>query len=352
MDETNEGLNGRGSRPVSRQPSGEDDVRHAANPHLITGMKAILNIGKRPDFLALFDQGIVSIASFLTGAVIGRACTKDEFGLYMLGLTILFVVLGPQTSLISQPYMVFSPRLDGASRARLTGSVVVHQLVITLIVFVALAIAGQVLTSSDREYEIGAVVSALGLVVVFILFKDFARNVCFANMQFKSAVYLDSVASVVQIAILLILAHLGMLSARLSFIAIGIASALGSLVWVVGYQNSISISANRLFIDFKMHWKFGKWLVLSILLWNIASNMYPWILALLHGTDSTGSFAACIGVIALAHPMANAVGNFVGPKISHSYARDGLPCLRNTVVKLTTTIATLMVPFCLICDWG
>jgi len=57
-------------------------------------------------FIALTDQAVASATNFLTGVIIGRACTKEQFGLYMLGFSIVLFVMSLQTSLISTPYMV------------------------------------------------------------------------------------------------------------------------------------------------------------------------------------------------------------------------------------------------------
>ena len=43
----------------------------------------------RKSLLSLVDQGVVSIANFATGVIIGRSCSEEQFGLYMLAFTIM-----------------------------------------------------------------------------------------------------------------------------------------------------------------------------------------------------------------------------------------------------------------------
>src|ERR1035437_4034789 len=76
----------------------------------------------RQGVLSLVDQGVVSATNFLTGVIIGRACSKEELGLYMLGFSLILLVTGLQTTLICTPYMVYAPRLKGSAHALYTGS--------------------------------------------------------------------------------------------------------------------------------------------------------------------------------------------------------------------------------------
>ena len=45
-------------------------------------------------WFSLVNQGVVSATNFLTGVLIGRFCTKEEFGLFVLGFSIVLLVLG------------------------------------------------------------------------------------------------------------------------------------------------------------------------------------------------------------------------------------------------------------------
>ena len=65
----------------------------------------------------MVDQGVVSAARFVTNVVIGRACGKEELGLYALGFSVLLLVVCAQESLVTTPYTVFGNRLRGRRRA-------------------------------------------------------------------------------------------------------------------------------------------------------------------------------------------------------------------------------------------
>ena len=50
--------------------------------------------------VTLSDQAIVSAVNFLTGVIIARTCSKEGFGLYTLGFSIMLFVVNMQGALI------------------------------------------------------------------------------------------------------------------------------------------------------------------------------------------------------------------------------------------------------------
>ncbi|HEX71760.1 MAG TPA: hypothetical protein ENN65_00375, partial [Candidatus Hydrogenedentes bacterium] len=51
---------------------------------LKTGLAALGAVAGGQAALTIADQGIVSSANFATSIIIGRMCSKEEFGLYLL----------------------------------------------------------------------------------------------------------------------------------------------------------------------------------------------------------------------------------------------------------------------------
>ena len=61
--------------------------------------------------ITLFDQAIYSGSNFFISVVIGRLCSKQELGLYLLGFTILVFMSNVQVALISSAYTVYYPKI-------------------------------------------------------------------------------------------------------------------------------------------------------------------------------------------------------------------------------------------------
>ena len=296
----------------------------------------------------LADQGVASATNFLTGVIIGRACAKEEFGLYMLGFSIVLFVMTLQTSLISTPYMVYSPRLIGREHGRYTGSTLIHQLALSALTIFALAVGGVALSFGVGPQGLAPVVWALVVVITFILVREYARRVCFANLQVKTALLLDSCVAVVQVSGLLLLAYLGVLSAGLAYWVVGLACGLAVVGWLIRMRKTFALQLTRAISDLGRNWSFGKWVFASGLRWALSMNLYPWILAAFHGTASTGVWAACFGVAAIGNPLLLGMQNFLGPKIAHSYAEGGTMALRRFVIKASGFFSLVIAPFCVL----
>jgi O-antigen/teichoic acid export membrane protein len=303
--------------------------------------------------IALADQGVASATNFLTGVVIGRACSKEEFGLYLLGLSIVLFAMRLQTALIATPYMVYSPRMSGSDDARYTGSTLVHQVGISLVATSSLVLAEVAIASGVGPQSLLPVIRALICTIGLNLLRDYARHVCFARLRFAAAFILDASASCVQLACLLFLASKGLLTAESTFWAIGLACGLGSLIWLAQARGTVAISLRQSIADLKGNWSFGKWIFASGFLWELTVNLYPWILTSFQGTTATGVWAACFGAAAIGNPVILGMGNYLGPKMAHSYAEGGYSALRRVVLKSGVIFSLMIFPFSLMLFfWG
>lgn len=298
----------------------------------------------RRGVVALADQGVVSATNFLTGVIIGRSCIKEEFGLYMLGFSIVLFAMNLQTSLISTPYMIYSSRLTGREYARYTGSTLIHQLGLSALIIIILVIAGVVLSLGVGHHGLVPVVWALVVVITVILLREFARRICFVNMRFKTALFLDSGVAVVQICGLLFLGYFGLLTATKAYWVIGLASGIGAVAWLIRMRKTFAVQLTWGISDFRRNWSSGKWLFASGFLYALSMNLYPWILAAFHGTASAGVWAACFGIVSIGNPLLVGVQNFLGPKIVHTYAQGRAKAFRQFVLKAGAVFSLVITP--------
>jgi O-antigen/teichoic acid export membrane protein len=292
-------------------------------------------------FLGLSDQLLVSLASFATGMLIGRTCTKEELGLYALGLTIMVFATDFQTAFISTPYMVYSPRLEGYSLRQYTGSTLIHQLTYSFLVMLILIIGMTALSFGIGPKEFAEVSRAIILAITFVMLKEFIRQLCFASLRVKTALILDSFVLLLQVGGLLLLARAGVLSADRSFLAVGIACGLISVVWLILNRNIFVLSLKKAWAEFRRNWVFARWLAASNLLWSFAFSLFPWFIAVFQGVEANGIWAACMGVAGLGNLILVGTQNLVGPRILHAFAHGGTSEMRGLVLKATGVLVLL-----------
>jgi O-antigen/teichoic acid export membrane protein len=297
--------------------------------------------------MALIDQGVASTTNFLSGIIIGRSCTKEDFGLYMLGFTIILFLLDGQQSLISTPYTVFSPRLKSSARSLYTGSALIHQFGLSILAIAFLGIAAIAVSLGLGPKGLAPVLWSLVAVIALILLRDYARHICFAQLHMSMAVSIDFCVGFVQIGGLALMAWLGFLSPGNALLMVGVAGGCGAFFWILKSHRELTLSSFQAIADFKLSWSLGKWTASSTLLWTLSKNLYPWILTFFHGTAPVGVWAACVGIVNLGNPLFLGMKNYLSPRIAHGYAESGHQGLRHLVWQGAGLLGLIITPLCI-----
>jgi O-antigen/teichoic acid export membrane protein len=304
-------------------------------------------------FLSLADQAVASVTNFATGVIIARASSKEEFGLYMLGFTLILLVTDLQTSLIATPYMVYAPRLQGRAHAQYTGSTLIHQVVFSLLATVVVIGGACAARFGVGPHGLEPVLWALAGVGSLIMLREFVRRICFASLKLRTVFVFDASIGLAQICGLLVLAHFKLLSAARAYWVIGAICGLAVLCWLWLNRHHYYLRIDESVLDLKRNLIFGKWVFASGLLWTASTNLYPWLLAFFHGAAAAGVFAACLGVVSASNPVLLGIQNFLGPKIAHVYATRGQIGLRKFVLKISGSMAVPVALLTLIMiTWG
>lgn len=360
------GFDSEGSELIN--PSAEAHAQFVVTAAETVGARPIVHVGRRfsrlsqllshetavhQSILSLADQVVASATNFATGIIIARACSKEELGLYMLGFSVILFVTDLQTSLISTPYMVYAPRLKGRAHALYTGSILIHQLFLSVLIAFVLICGADAVTMGAGPRGLGPVLWALVAVIALIMLREFGRRVCFARLKFKTAFLFDTCIAAGQISGLFLLARFGLLSASRAFWVIGSACGIALVPWLCSEREFCHPRISESLADLKRNWLLGKWVFASGLVWAISMNLYPWFLAFFHGTASAGVWAVCLGVVSVSNPALLGIQNLLGPKIAHLYAAEGAKAMRRLVLKITAAVALPMSLLCLVLIfWG
>ena len=301
--------------------------------------------GRHRGLLALCDQGVVSVTNFATAVIIGRVCGKGELGVYTLAWTLMTLATEISAILTTTPYTVFSPQLDRSHRRRYLGSILVHQVLLSMMF--ALTMAAGALLGSWRGWlsdSLSSVVMTTAGVIVFICLREFVRRVSFAELRIGWALLVDVTACLAQAGGVLLLLQLGALTASRTFILLGISSAVAAGGWLALNRRALRPDTRLYARDLKRNWRFAKWVLGSGILSQFARYLYPWLLAAFHGTSVTGTWAACSTIVALGNPVLLGLGNYILPKISNVYAASGIAAMKRYVHRSSLLFTVLLLP--------
>jgi len=294
---------------------------------------------------ALFDQAVVSGASFLTMIMIGRWTNPVELGLYAIGVSILVSLLAIQQTLISQPYQVqrYSPTATAAEHA---GGALVQSGLLALLTTVVLTVAGLALIAEGARPDLAALTLMLAGVAPFAVLRDFGRYFAFARLHASRALRLDLAVAAIQLAILGWLGWTKSLSAGAAYVAIGVACALPSLVWLYRDRADFAIRTDQFRATMKRSWNFGKWIFGVEITRSLQNYLTLWLLAWLVGTGETGIYAASLSVATLLNPLIFGLGNIFVPKAVLAFKERSIAGLRREVTRDLLLRAAPMALFC------
>jgi O-antigen/teichoic acid export membrane protein len=311
--------------------------------------KVLYNDNVSKGILTVLDQIVVSGTNFIITIIIGRACIKDELGLYVLGFTIVVLALDLQYVLIISPYTVTIPEFFGEEHSSYTGSTLVHHLCLSILVIIIIGVTSAIMFWLHKSRDLTLVLIILSATIWPIMIKEYVRLIFIANLQIRKAFFFDLSVAFFQIFGIITLAFFGLLSARITYIIIGCSSGLISyLAWYIWIRKAIFIIGKEIRKDFSRNWSFSKWMLLSTILFTINVQLYPWIINYFFGPGDTGIFSACKNLIYLTNPLLIGMGVYLVPLSSHNFIKRGVNGLRKIVLYSTILLSIIIGIFCII----
>jgi O-antigen/teichoic acid export membrane protein len=286
--------------------------------------------------LSVFDQAVVSGASFATSVILGRCAPREELGVYYLALSVVFFARGIQEQLVSAPYMIYCHRKQGADLARYAGSALIHQcgiMFVTALLVSGAVAAGLVPATARAAFWLLAAAAPL------LLVREFVRQMSFAHLEMRTAIALDVAAAVLQLGLLLSLAASGRLTVTATIAVLAVSSGLPAIAWLFLQRRRMRGRLDSALTDLAHNWPFARWALASQLLACTTPYVMPWVIALTHGESETGLLGACSTLVGLSNTFLMGLCNFLTPRAARAFSEGGVAELRS-VLKKTALLFT------------
>ena len=275
----------------------------------------------RQGLVVLFDQGFRSGSTFLASLLVGRACGKEEYGLYTLFFTFLVSGTGFQTSLTGTPYITLSPGKTGAEKKSYLGSVLFLHLVLSVTGCLIILVIVGIQSIIGIELAPNKLLFAFSAALVFVLFRDFMRQVLLADLAVWQNLFFGIAVHVSTMSVLLWLYLSESIHAHSVYIAMALCSILPVLVLLWHIRENIHLDINKIKTHVKDNWQLGRWLVARTTAILISGPLYCWALGAFKGPAVVGLYGACMLPIAFVSPIGQAMDAFMTPKASHAAIR-------------------------------
>ncbi|MEX1026716.1 MAG: hypothetical protein WD049_01730 [Candidatus Paceibacterota bacterium] len=304
-------------------------------------------INKR-SVLALLDQSVVSATSLLTTIIVGRYCGSEELGRFSLGISVLVLANGMQTSLVSTPYTVFRTRMRGRlSPALHAGGSLAGALLLGALLTVLASLVAATISVYGDAWPVKVLSWTLVTTVPWFLAREFTRRFDFSHLNMGSAIFTDAGVAILQVTSLFLLAFHGYLTSSTAFISIGASCAVMVTVWALRWRTEFTIARGKIATAITHDWRFGRWLCAGHLICLSQAYVMHWLLTFLISPSATGVFTACLSIAALASPFLQAVGNYLSPRFAETVAsrsqKDTLRLYWRASLVLCIGVSTFIV---------
>jgi O-antigen/teichoic acid export membrane protein len=280
--------------------------------------------------VVLVDQGLYSITNFLAGVFVARICGKTEYGFYILGFTLLVIIMDVQFSLSGAPFTVFSPSLRRKNRRVYLGSTLIYHIVISAIAVAVFILAGFVTLAVGGSAAFVKVLLALAAASASILLRDFIRLVLLAKLQVWASLLMGLFVNTATIGVLLWAYFEQRLTPAVVYLTMGCFSGSAALVMLFAKRKKIGFVRGQLRSHIHENWCFGKWLVARTAARFLTLQIYPWIILAFESPAAAGVYGACMSLATAVNPVLMGVSRYLGPSTAHA-ACHGRAAVRRTV---------------------
>ncbi|MCO6455851.1 MAG: hypothetical protein J5I93_11190, partial [Pirellulaceae bacterium] len=162
-----------------------------------------------------------------------------------------------------------------------------------------------------------------------------------------TALALDALVVVLQLALLGWLLAAGGLGPGTAHLAAGAACLLSVMVWYAWLaRGAFSFRRRRVVSDLLRLGRLGRWLFASQMVFLLQWNAVTWLLALLAGATETGALAACLTLALLCNPLLLGMSNLLEPRVALACATGGPAEVWRMVVLWTALLLPLVAGYC------
>jgi O-antigen/teichoic acid export membrane protein len=279
-------------------------------------------------FWTLADQAAVSLGAFAINVQLARLLSPQDYGTFALLLGGYFLIQHVNASLIYYPLMV---RLAGGNEKRPTDLVFASVTLTgasTLLLGAVLAVFLCIFGRQD-------IALAGTCYVLFWQIQDAHRRALLAEFQHRIAAVSDAITYLGGAGAIASLAATGSLSLVTALFAMT-AACVVAVAAQAAQRYRMMPSRNELRVLTFEYWDFGKWAFVNGLILTLSMQIFPWSLAILHGTAAAAGFQAVLNIANLANPITFGLCNAILPAAARAHESLGLHEAWRTARKYIT----------------
>jgi O-antigen/teichoic acid export membrane protein len=295
--------------------------------------------------LGVADQGLISLASFVTMVLLARGLSPEAFGSFTLVYGALLFAGSIQSALITQPHAVLAANRTGQEYRRFTGLLVIGQVVLALVGAGLVALVG--LAAEIVAPAWAGLLLALVPSVVAVQLQELGRRVLYTEGRLGAAFASDLCSYGGLVLVVLALWSLDQLSPEVALLAQAITATLGAAVGAWQLRRSVAWSLDR--NDLAQVWQFGRWLLGAEIVGNwIATQAHLFISAAVLGPAAAGILRAAQVLFGPLRIIAYSLGALLPISFARTLGQDGPAGLDAALRRAYQFVVPLLAGYCLL----
>ncbi len=268
--------------------------------------------------------------NFIAMVIVARNSALDQVGLFVLAMSVLFILIALQDAMITRPYAVQLLKPAG-SISQHAGSALALTLAMSVIVAGAAIVVGALNIMFAADYAHFTFPMSFGIAAIAILLREFARRHSFSAYVSERALKLDLVTSMITLLLLFALARTEQLGAEAALLSLGFGSAVSVVLWWIRHRKDFVFNRKSLRQTAIQNWSLGKWFTIGQIAMQLQGYSNHWLILVLLGTAITGTYGEAMSIVALANPFIYGLLNILMPKSVRKLHREG----RSSLLKQT-----------------
>jgi O-antigen/teichoic acid export membrane protein len=287
---------------------------------------------------ALADQAMLSLGNFFTNILLGRNLPRDEFGNFVVLLSVIQFLNNLHWSLVTYPLSVISAGDDeDGLRHR-----AIRSLGLTLLLFIPF---GLILGLAVAHVSGLHLIPWALLALLFWQIQETLRRTLMARLHHHRAIFGDAVSYIGQAITVWFIIFSRHLSVEHAFAIIAITSAIAALIQAI--QLKLFAPTPRPAVStplFTENWALGKWVLYSNLISLLTVYATPWILWI-HGAGEAAAYAALSTLLGVTNPILSGMSNLIVPAVAKANTERGLHAAKRAAANYGMQGAALLLPY-------
>lgn len=292
---------------------------------------------RSPSFWALSDQGVLSLGTFASNIAVMHKLERQEFGTYLLLLSIVALLNNLHASVITYPLSVkgAAAKSDGlrslASSA--LGLTVALGMPMVVVVFIAAAMLHSV-----------AVAPFVAMSVIAWQVQETARRALMAHLRNSEAIWGDAVSYLGQAAAIVLLCW-GRSPQLWEIFTVNAVTSLAAAALQIVQLKVSKFNVGDATLLATEGWQIGRWLLVTNGLYLLTIQAITWTINGYHGREAVATFGALSNVIGVSHPVMFGICGLIVPAVARARIHSGDSAALRYSAKLGFIGLGLLLPY-------